>query len=191
MNKHYNLQDVNLQERKLLRPSQIKKAVFAGGCFWCVEAAFNGLTGVVQVVSGYTGGKTANPTYEQVSAGTTGHYEAIQVNYDPKLITYSQLLERFWKNIDPFDYYGQFADHGSQYQTAVFYGTENERQAAERSKQELQKKFSKPIATRILPLNAFYPAEEYHQDFYRKSPVQYRAYELGSGRKQKLKMIWG
>ena len=176
---------------KLNRPQLVKKAVFAGGCFWCVEAAFEKLSGVVEVLSGYTGGKTANPTYEQVSTGTTGHYEAIQVSYVPQQVTYQQLLDRFWKNVDPFDNYGQFVDKGSQYETAIFYGDEPERQLAEQSKQQLQKKFPKAIATKILPLKAFYPAEEHHQDYYKNRPAQYRAYEQGSGRKQKLKQILG
>jgi len=173
------------------KPQLVKKAVFAGGCFWCVEAAFEKLSGVVEVLSGYTGGKTANPTYEQVATGTTSHYEAIQISYDPQQVTYQQLLERFWKNIDPFDNYGQFVDKGSQYETAIFYGDEHERQLAEQSKQQLQKKFSKTIATKILPLKSFYPAEEYHQDFYKNRPAQYQGYEQGSGRRQRLKQIWG
>ena len=174
----------------MVATKNLNTAVFAGGCFWCIEAAFEKLSGVVEVLSGYTGGKAINPTSEQVSSGTTGHYEAIQITYDSQQISYQQLLNRFWKNIDPFDSYGQFVDKGSQYLTAIFYGNETERKLAEKSKQELQLKFSKPIATKILPLREFYLAEDYHQDFYKKNPLRYRSYSENSGRKERLKEVW-
>jgi len=167
------------------------RAVFAGGCFWCMEAPFDKLPGVLSSTSGYTGGQVKNPTYEQVSAGSTGHAEAVQVLYDPKRITYAQLLEVFWHNIDPFDKSGQFCDKGSQYRSAIFYGNEEERRAAEESKQRVEQRFGRPVATQIVAAGAFYPAEEYHQDFYRKNPGRYQQYRQGCGRDRRLKELWG
>lgn len=170
-----------------------ENATFAGGCFWCMVHPFDKMKGVVKVVSGYTGGKTVNPTYEEVSSGTTGSFEAVQITYDPSKITYKVLLDAFWKQIDPTDSGGQFVDRGSQYGTAIFYHNEEQRQLAEESKEELEKSgiFSKPIVTRIIKFTAFYPAEDYHQDYYKKNPVRYELYRLGSGRDTFLKKEWG
>lgn len=168
-------------------------ATFAGGCFWCMEQPFEQLEGVISVTSGYTGGTEPNPTYQQVSAGATGHAEAIQVAYDPSRITYGQLLEVFWRNIDPTQADGQFADHGVQYRTAIFYHTEEQRRLAEASKERLAQSgtFTKPIVTQITAASPFYPAEEYHQDYYRKSPFRYNLYKTGSGRAGFIKRTWG
>ncbi len=170
----------------------LEKATFSGGCFWCLEADFEKTEGVVEAVSGYTGGRVADPTYEQVSSGTTGHLEAVQITFDPEKISYRQLLEVFWHHIDPTDAGGQFVDRGPQYRTAIFYHDEEQRRLAEQSKRELEQsgRFGKPIATRILPLTRFYPAEAYHQDYYRKNPVRYRIYRMGSGRDQTLHRLW-
>ena len=167
------------------------RAVFAGGCFWCMEAPFDTLAGVVSSTSGYSGGKAKNPTYDQVSSGVTGHAEAVQILYDPTKITYAQLLEVFWHNVDPLDKGGQFCDRGSQYRSAIFYGTDEERQEAEASKARVEKRLGKPVATEIVAASAFYPAEEYHQDFYRKNPARYNQYRTGCGRDRRLKQIWG
>jgi len=169
-----------------------RQAVFAGGCFWCLEPPFEALRGVKSVVSGYTGGTVENPTYNQVSQGDTGHYEAVRVTYDSREISYEELLEVFWRNIDPTDRYGQFYDRGDQYKTAVFYGSAAERRLAERSRDQLERsgKFSEPVVTEILPAATFYEAEEYHQDFYRKQPERYYSYAEGSGRKGFLAEVW-
>jgi peptide methionine sulfoxide reductase msrA/msrB len=168
-------------------------AAFAGGCFWCMQPPFEQLQGVKSVKTGYTGGNTENPTYEEVSTGGTGHYESILVTYDPRRVSYEKLLEVFWRNIDPTDGAGQFADRGPQYHTAIFYYSEAQRLAAESSKESLQKsgKFARPIATKIIKASRFYPAESYHQDYYRKSPEQYEQYHNGSGRVQFLTKTWG
>jgi len=168
-------------------------ATFAGGCFWCMEPPYEKLPGVVAVVSGYTGGAKANPTYEQVSAGTTGHAEAVQVVYDPKKVTYEQLLDVFWHNIDPTVKDRQFCDGGSQYRSAIFYMDGAQRQAAEASKAALDKSkpFKEPIVTEIAMAGAFYPAEDYHQDYYKKNPVRYQIYRSGCGRDARLKQLWG
>ncbi len=167
-------------------------ATFAGGCFWCIEQAFEDLEGVESVVSGYAGGHVENPTYQQVLSGTTGHREAVQIAYHPEKTTYEQLLDIFWRQIDPTDPGGQFADRGEQYRTAVFYHDETQKALAEESKQRLDAsgKFGKPIATEVLPFSSFYPAEEYHQDYYRKCPLQYNSYKWGSGRGPFLKETW-
>jgi peptide methionine sulfoxide reductase msrA/msrB len=167
-------------------------AVFAGGCFWCTEADFEKVNGVVDAVSGYTGGSKVDPTYEEVSAGGTGHVEAVKVIYDPAKVSYEELLHWFWRHIDPTDAGGQFVDHGSQYRSVIFYADEAERQAAEASKKELAAsgRFSKPIVTEIQPLGTFYPAEDYHQDYYKKNPLRYRFYRSGSGRDQFLETAW-
>jgi len=170
---------------------KLEIATFAGGCFWCLEAALEEQEGVVESVSGYTGGEKENPTYEEVSSGTTGHYEAVQVKYDPSKISYEQLLNIFWTHIDPFDEEGQFVDKGSQYKTAIFYHNEEQKKLANESKKDLQKQFNKTIATQILPASTFYEAEDYHKDYYRKSSIQYNIYKTGSGREQKLEEIWG
>lgn len=166
-----------------------KEAIFAGGCFWCNEASFEAEPGVIEAISGYTGGDEPNPTYEQVSAHKTGHRESVKVIYDPNKISYAQLVELFWRQIDPTDREGQFVDKGPQYTTAIYYQTEEEKQIAEQSKGEIQKKFDKPVATEILPAKIFYEAEEYHQDYYKKRVLGYNAYKKGSGR-DKLKEIW-
>lgn len=168
-------------------------AIFAGGCFWCEETAFEGLPGVISVVSGYTGGAVKNPTYEQVSAGSTGHAESVEVAYDPSKISYEKLLEVFWHNVDPFQRDGQFCDHGTQYRSAIFYRDDAQRQAAEESKRKLeeQPRFRGKIVTQIVPASTFYPAEAYHQDFYKKNPIRYRMYRMGCGRDARLREIWG
>jgi peptide methionine sulfoxide reductase msrA/msrB len=170
-----------------------KTATFAGGCFWCVESDFEKVDGVLEAVSGYTGGQKPNPTYNEVSAGQTGHAEAVQVHYDPHKITYRQLLDVFWRHVDPTDGGGQFVDRGSQYRPAIFYHDEEQKRIAEASKAELEKsgRFSKPIVTEIVPLVKFYPAEEYHQDYYSKNPLRYKFYRFGSGRDQYLNSKWG
>ena len=169
-----------------------KAAVFAGGCFWCTESDFEKVDGVIEVISGYTAGNLPNPTYEQVSAGRTGHVEAVKVVYDPEKITYEKLLEILWRHVDPTDAGGQFSDRGAQYRSAIFYATEEERQLAENSKKKLSAggPFQKPLATDILRLGPFYPAEAYHQDYYKKNPIRYNWYRSGSGRDQFLKEAW-
>jgi peptide methionine sulfoxide reductase msrA/msrB len=171
----------------------LKIATFAGGCFWCTEADFEKTPGVVKVISGYTGGSKENPTYEEVSSGKTGHLEAIQVYYDPEKITYEGLLDIFWRHIDPTDAGGQFVDRGSQYRSAIFYGDEEQKRIAEKSKEALQKSetFKKAVATEILKLGKFYSAEDYHQDYYKKNPLRYQYYRFGSGRDQFLESVWG
>jgi len=168
------------------------KATFAGGCFWCMEPPFDKLDGVISTTSGYTGGHKENPTYEQVSSGTTGHAEAIQVIYDPDKITYDQLLEVFWRNVDPTDGGGQFCDRGSQYRTAIFYHDDEQKRLAERSRQAvIESTGFKEIATEITRASAFYPAEEYHQDYYKKNPVRYKFYRYSCSRDKRLKELWG
>jgi peptide methionine sulfoxide reductase msrA/msrB len=170
-----------------------RQATFAGGCFWCIEADFEKVPGVIKVISGYTGGHKKNPTYEEVSAGTTGHVEAIQVYYDPSQISYKALLDFFWRHIDPTDPGGQFVDRGQQYRSVIFYHDEEQRQLAEKSKEELNHsgKFSRPIVTEIKPFTIFYPAEEYHQDYSKKNPIRYKYYRYNSGRDQFLKKTGG
>ena len=167
-------------------------ATFAGGCFWCTESDFKSLEGVLAVVSGYTGGTQSHPTYEAVCSGRTGHTEAVQVHYDPAIITYEALLDRFWRMIDPTDAGGQFVDRGSQYRTVIFYHDDQQKALAQASLEALRKsnRFGKPVVTAIQPLTEFYPAEDYHQDFYRKSPARYKSYRRHSGRDQFLEQIW-
>jgi peptide-methionine (S)-S-oxide reductase len=169
------------------------KAYFAGGCFWCMEEAFEKVEGVLTVVSGYMGGSVADPTYEQVSAGQTGHAESIQVTYDPAIVSYRQLLDAFWRNVDPVTANAQFCDHGPQYRAAVFYESEEEERLAEQSKTavEQSKRFSQPVVTQIAKASTFYPAEEYHQDFYKKNPIRYKYYKFTCGRAQRLESLWG
>jgi peptide-methionine (S)-S-oxide reductase len=169
------------------------EAIFAGGCFWCVETAFEGLPGVSAVISGYTGGSKTNPTYEEVSAGSTGHAESVRVVFDPTKITYAKLLDVFWHNVDPLTANAQFCDHGTQYRSAIFYLDEAQKKAAEESKLAIEKskRFPSPIVTEITKAGTFYPAEEYHQDFYKKNPVRYQSYRLGCGRDARLKTLWG
>lgn len=174
-------------------PQEHAKATFAGGCFWCMEPPFEKLRGVISVTSGYTGGKKEDPTYEEVSSGRTGHAEAVEVLYDPAQISYAKLLEVFWRNIDPTTRDRQFVDYGSQYRTAVFYHNEGQKRLAEEAKAKLDRsgRFGKPIVTEIVPAGKFYPAEEYHQDYYKKSSARYLFYRFNSGRDQYLKRIWG
>jgi peptide-methionine (S)-S-oxide reductase len=168
-------------------------AIFAGGCFWCEESAFQDLPGVSSVVSGYIGGTTPNPTYEQVSTGRTGHAEAAEVTFDPAKISYEKLLDVYWHNIDPTQVNGQFCDHGSQYRTAIFYKTDAQKRAGEASKAKLEQepRFRGKIATQIQPATKFYPAEEYHQDYCKVNPERYKSYYQGCGRGTRLKQIWG
>ena len=170
-----------------------EKAYFGGGCFWCMEPPFEVLDGVVEATSGYMGGETENPTYEEVSMGNTGHVEVVEIEFDPNIITYSELLEVFWRNIDPTALNYQFADVGSQYRTEIFTVGENQMQAAEMSKKELgdSGKFDKPIVTAISAAPIFYIAEEYHQDFYKKQAMRYEMYAKASGRKGYLEDTWG
>ncbi|MDE0343780.1 MAG: peptide-methionine (S)-S-oxide reductase MsrA [Deltaproteobacteria bacterium] len=170
---------------------QLQKAVFAGGCFWCVESDFDKIPGVVSTVSGYTGGKTADPTYRQVTAGGTGHYEAVEITYDPAKVGYEALLTAFWHSVDPTDDGGQFCDRGQSYETAVFVANEKEHRLAEASKAAAQKQLDRPIVTPILPAGPFFAAEDYHQDYYKKNPVRYRYYRFSCGRNRRVRDVWG
>jgi peptide-methionine (S)-S-oxide reductase len=174
-------------------PATLEKATFAGGCFWCMVPPFESLDGVVSVTSGYTGGQKKNPTYEEVSSGTTGHAESIQIVYDPSKVGYKKLLDVFWHNIDPTVKDRQFCDVGAQYRTAIFYHTEEQKKLAEDSKKTLEQsgKLPGPIHTEIVPASEFYRAEEYHQDYYKKNPLHYKFYRWNCGRDQRLKEIWG
>jgi peptide-methionine (S)-S-oxide reductase len=174
-------------------PAGTAKATFAGGCFWCVESDFDKVDGVISTTSGYTGGKTVNPSYHDVSAGGTGHAESVEIVYDPKRVTYEKLLEHFWHTVDPTVKDRQFCDVGSQYRTAIFYHDDAQKRAAEASKTALEKSkpFAQPIVTEIVPAGPFYPAEEYHQDYYKKNPVRYHYYRNGCGRDARLKQLWG
>ena len=166
-------------------------AIFAMGCFWCAEADMQKVPGVIKVVSGYTGGGKATATYEQVSKKETGHYEAILVTYDPAKVSYAKLLTAFWKNVDPYDAKGQFCDKGNSYRSAIFPANATETAAANASKDFLEKELGKPIATKILPRQPFYPAEEYHQDYAKKNPIRYDYYRSSCGRDARLKALWG
>jgi peptide-methionine (S)-S-oxide reductase len=166
-------------------------AVFAGGCFWCMEGPFDALDGVLSTTSGYTGGSVPDPSYDEVSAGTTGHVEAVRVVYDPKRVDYAKLLDVFWRNVDPLDAGGQFCDRGSQYASAIFVADAAERKAAEESKEKLAARFGTTIATEIRGAGPFFAAEAYHQDYYRKNPFRYRYYRGGCGRDARLEKVWG
>jgi peptide-methionine (S)-S-oxide reductase len=169
------------------------KAYFAGGCFWCMEEAFEKVEGVLSATSGYMGGTVANPSYEEVSAGRTGHAESVEVVYDPAKVSYQKLLEAFWRNVDPITPNAQFCDHGSQYRSAIFFQTDEEKRVVEASKQAIEqsKRLKDPIVTQIVTASQFYPAEEYHQDFYKKNPVRYKFYKYNCGRAQRLEELWG
>ena len=169
----------------------LETAIFAGGCFWCMEQALDEVDGVVETTSGYTGGTVVNPTYGQVSAGGTHHQESVRARFDPKKVSYAALLDAYWHNIDPFDGRGQFCDHGDSYRSVIFVMSDAQRKAAEASKAAVEKRFDKPVATKIEPASTFYPAEDYHQDYYRKNPVRYKFYKWGCGRAQRLEQIWG
>ncbi|MGH7209472.1 MAG: peptide-methionine (S)-S-oxide reductase MsrA [Nitrospiraceae bacterium] len=172
---------------------QLGKATFAGGCFWCMEEVFERVAGVVSATSGYTGGHQRNPTYEEVSAGGTGHAESVEVVYDPAKVTYSKLLEFYWRNIDPTDPQGQFCDKGTQYRSAIFYHDETQKRLAEESRKAVEKSkpFRGPLLTEIVPASQFYPAEEYHQNFSQKNPLRYKLYKYNCGRAQRLQQLWG
>jgi peptide-methionine (S)-S-oxide reductase len=173
-------------------PAQKATAIFAGGCFWCTEADFDKVPGVISTTSGYIGGKTANPSYEQVSMGNTGHAEAVQVVYDPGTVSYEKLLDVFWRSIDPLVKDQQFCDHGDQYRSAIFYGNEQEKQLAEGSKKAVEEKFKpRAVFAQIVAAGPFYKAEEYHQDYYTKNPVRYKFYRYNCGRDQRLEELWG
>jgi peptide-methionine (S)-S-oxide reductase len=170
---------------------ELARATFAGGCFWCMEPPFDSLDGVVSTTSGYTGGRTDNPTYEDVSRGSTGHTEAVEIVYDPRRVTYAQLLEVFWRNVDPLTADRQFCDIGSQYRTGIFVHDESQRRLAEESKRAVAERLKKPVVTGIVAASRFWPAEEYHQDYYKKNPLRYKFYRTGCGRDQRLRAIWG
>jgi len=167
------------------------RATFAGGCFWCMEPPFDKLDGVISTTSGYTGGHTTAPTYEQVSGGRSGHTEAVEIVYDPGKVTYAQLLEVFWRNIDPLTASAQFCDIGSQYRAAIFVHDETQRRMAEDSKRAVALTLAKPVVTEIVTVSKFWPAEDYHQDFYKKNPIRYNLYRAGCGRDKRLEAIWG
>lgn len=171
----------------------LETATFAGGCFWCVEHAFDEVEGIVSTTSGYIGGRKKNPTYKQVSAGSTGHAEAVQVAYDPKKVSYEELLRIFWRNIDPTTPNKQFCDTGSQYRSAIFYHNEMQKRLAQESKRELEKSkpFKEPIVTEITMASDFYVAEDYHQDYHHKNPIRYKIYRYGCGRDRRLNELWG
>jgi len=171
----------------------LARATFAGGCFWCMEPPYEKLPGVVEVISGYTGGRQPNPTYEEVSSGGTGHLEAVQVVYDPARVSYAKLLEVFWRNVDPTTPNRQFCDVGEQYGTAILYDDEEQKRLALESKAQLErsKPFAQPIVTPVLAASEFYRAEEYHQDYYKKNPVRYRLYRFNCGRDRRLTQLWG
>ncbi len=175
------------------RAAEQAKAVFAGGCFWSMELAFEKVAGVVSVTSGFMGGSKPNPTYEDVSDGGTGHAESVEVVYDPTKVSYQTLLDHYWKNVDPLTRNGQFCDYGPQYRTVIFYGNEEEKRQAEASKRSLEQsgRFKMPIVTQIERASQFYPAEDYHQDFAARNPVHYNRYKFGCGRAQRLEQLWG
>ena len=172
---------------------QLATATFAGGCFWCVESDFDAVPGVVETISGYTGGTAADPTYKQVTAGGTGHREAVQIRYDPKQVSYERLLHIFWRSVDPTDGGGQFCDRGESYQTAIFVGNEEEQRLAEASKEMLEQSMvlDEPVVTPVETAGEFYPAEDYHQDYYTKNPVRYRFYRFSCGRDSRVQQVWG
>ena len=178
-------------ETTAAEPSSL--AIFAGGCFWCMEPVFDKIPGVLSVTSGYTGGSTPNPSYQEVCGGGTGHLEAVRISFDPSRVSFPELLQLFWHNIDPTTRNRQFCDFGSQYQSAIFYLDDEQKRLAEESKNELEspRHFDRPIATRILPAVEFYPAEDYHQQYYKKNPLRYKQYHEGCGRIARLKELWG
>lgn len=167
------------------------KAIFAGGCFWCMEPPFDNLDGVISTTSGYTAGHKKQPTYRQVSSGRTGHTEAIEIIYDPSKVSYEKLLEVFWLNIDPLDAKGQFCDYGSQYRTGIYYLDDEQKHLAEASLERVRRELNRPIATEIKAASQFYPAEDYHQDYYLTNPVRYNYYRWRCGRDQRLQELWG
>lgn len=188
-----NGQNPGSAQARAVDKKNLATATFAGGCFWCMEPPFEKLAGVISVTSGYTGGQKLDPTYEEVSAGGTGHAESVQIVYDSTQISYARLLEVFWHNIDPVAVNRQFCDAGTQYRSAIFYHDDEQKRLAAASKQEFEQsgRFDRPIATEIVAASTFYPAEEYHQDFYKKNPVRYKAYRAGCGRDRRLQALWG
>jgi peptide-methionine (S)-S-oxide reductase len=178
---------------RVVDDAQRETAIFAGGCFWCMEPPFDALKGVESTISGYIGGQEPNPTYKQVSAGETGHLEAIQITFDPRVVSYDKLLEVFWRNIDPLDPAGQFCDKGPQYTTAIFYRGDEQKRLAEQSLESWKssKRFSEPIVTRIVEATTFYPAEDYHQNYYKVNPGRYKFYRFSCGRDARLEQLWG
>ncbi|NOT84673.1 MAG: peptide-methionine (S)-S-oxide reductase MsrA [Methylococcaceae bacterium] len=183
----------NLPITPMAKLGNLSVATFAGGCFWCTESDFEKLTGVQDAISGFSGGHVANPSYDEVSSGTTGHVESVQVYYDPKIISYTALLDAFWRMVNPTDKGGQFVDRGEQYRSLIFYQNEAEQLAAEQSRRLLNesKRYSKPVITEIKKFEAFYPAEDYHQNYYKNNPIRYQYYRFRSGRDQYLEEIWG
>lgn len=193
MREHYRPEDIEKEKEVMVDKKKLKITTLAGGCFWCMEPPFEKLEGVNQVVSGYSGGTKVNPTYAEVSSGRTNHVESVQILYNPDKVSYENLLDVFWMNIDPTQVNGQFADKGKQYRTVIFYHDDEQRKKAEESKEKLANsgKFKKPIVTVIEPFKSFYKAEDYHQDYYRKNPVRYYMYKKGSGREGFIKRTWG
>lgn len=179
------------QQQDQTAEKPLATAIFAGGCFWCVESDFDGVAGVVDTTSGFTGGVVPNPTYKQVSAGGTGHFESVRVTYDPAKVSYAQLLTAFWHSADPTDGGGQFCDRGQSYETAIFVANAEEREKAEVSKKAAEQALGRAIVTQILDAGPFFPAEDYHQDFYKKSPLRYKFYRWNCGRNQRVKELWG
>ncbi len=173
------------------RAAETARAVFAGGCFWCMESEFDSEKGVISVTSGYTGGSAETATYKQVSTGTTNHVEAVEVVFDPAIVSYERLLTIYWRNVDPFDAEGQFCDKGSQYAAGIFYAGDAQKAAAEQSVAETEKKLGQKVATFLRPAMAFYAAEDYHQEYYKKNSIAYKTYRYGCGRDRKLRRIWG
>ena len=187
------LDPATLQSARGEQEAGTERATFAGGCFWCMEPPFDKLDGVVSTTSGYIGGHVENPTYEEVSAGTTGHTEAVEVVYDPQKVTYAQLLDVFWRNIDPLTPNRQFCDRGSQYRAGIFYQDAKQERLARESKRLLEEsgRFDQPIVTEITEATQFYPAEDYHQDYYQRNPIRYRVYRFSCGRDRRLEEVWG
>lgn len=182
---------VQASESQNTEANKTATAIFAGGCFWCMEGPYDKLDGVLETTSGYTGGHLENPTYEQVTMGNTGHYEAVAITYDPDKVSYEKLLDVFWQNIDPFDKWGQFCDKGSSYLSAIFFQNDAEKKLAEATKQAIAERFDKTVHTAVLPASTFYPAEDYHQDYYKKNPMRYTYYRFACGRDGRLEKIWG
>ena len=178
-------------ETKAQGAADTETAVFAGGCFWCVEEAFDEVAGVTETVSGYTGGHVENPTYSDVTEETSGHQEAVRVRYDPAKVTYAELLDVYWRNVDPFDPAGQFCDKGDSYRAVIFVSGDEQRKLAEASKQAVEKRFEREVATAIQPATTFWPAEDYHQNYHNTNPLAYKFYKWNCGRAQRLEQVWG
>ena len=190
--KNYKSEHIEGEKEVMVDEEKHEVATLAGGCFWCMEPPFEKLEGVVRVTSGYSGGTETNPTYREVASGMTGHAESVKIVYDPKKISYEEILNVFWMNIDPTQADGQFADRGEQYRTVIFYHDDEQKMKAEESKKKLEEsgKFDRPIVTSIEPFKSFYKAEDYHQDYYKKNPVHYKMYKKGSGREGFIKRTW-